>query len=266
MKTTLACACIILGFFSGSHAAFAQDGPNEGCEGECGNTKHSTDGWCGNCADHCSGGTEAECTSECDQRCHAAERARDERCEQTKRDNNWQAKCDAANNYSTCDAGCRKANADGNRPAQGHFCSHDGGCRSGKRAEQGHWCSDGGEGKKSALAATGHWCSDNGDGRKGLVAAVSHFCADDGEGRKGCLATCGGQRSCRELWCSGAATKRQQCYRDADLADTACRKKCSGKHSTKCRDERCVMPFMIATCGKKKKITGFCAQKTVPLP
>jgi hypothetical protein len=36
-----------------------------GCLGNCSNKKKNTDGWCGNCSSHCTGGSEAECTDRC---------------------------------------------------------------------------------------------------------------------------------------------------------------------------------------------------------
>jgi hypothetical protein len=69
------CFAVIVGGTSGPSLgtdAFAagveKDTPvNYGCLGACGNTKTSAEGWCGNCASHCPGGTEAECTASCGQ-------------------------------------------------------------------------------------------------------------------------------------------------------------------------------------------------------
>jgi len=206
---------------------------DSGCLGQCGNNYSSVSGWCGNCATHCEGGTEAECTAGCNAR-----------CDEVKRQNDWEAECRKANDYGECDRGCAQAKKDGNKAAEGHFCSNDGGCRTGKRAAQGHWCSDSGDGKKGALAAIGDACA--------------------GNSWSGCLAKCGGIKGCREEWCEGDAPKREQCYDDADAARDACENTCR-QGRPKCKDEHCAGFLMMSTCDGKKKVTGFCASWTFKL-
>ncbi len=48
-----------------SQTSFGGKPAEPGCLGACSNQKTSVDGWCGNCADHCQGGTEAECSKGC---------------------------------------------------------------------------------------------------------------------------------------------------------------------------------------------------------
>lgn len=57
------CVVAVVGFMFGQSGA-AQE-PSPGCMGDCTNRRTAAEGWCGNCADHCPGGTEAECTASC---------------------------------------------------------------------------------------------------------------------------------------------------------------------------------------------------------
>jgi len=199
---------------------------DDGCMGDCGNRRQSAAGWCGNCRDHCSGGTEAECTNGCK-----------EKCEQAKRDNDWRAKCEAAKRKRDDD--CRNANGD---------------------AAKGHFCSESGDGWKGNTAAIGHWCA--GDGKKGADAAIGHWCA--GDGWNGCLTTCGGQKGCRDSWCVEKGPQRQACYKQVEEAHGACSTSC-GQPPTKCSEEKCMGIVRYAKCDGKVKATGFCVSWSWPL-
>jgi hypothetical protein len=136
-------------------------------------------GWCGNCKDHCVGGTEEECTNGCK-----------DGCEQSKRDHNWRKKCKEAEDKREDDCNRNRGTS-----AEGHFCSHDG------------------DGWKANDANASHWCSDNGDGRKGYEASIGDAC--NGLTWNGCLAACGGRRGCRDLWCKEDGANRKACYDEA---------------------------------------------------
>jgi hypothetical protein len=246
---------------SGNYTPYQPSGDPSGCLGACGNGKMALEGWCGNCKDHCAGGTEKECTGGCKEKCEQAKRDNncDEKCEQAKRDNDWPKKCEAAGKKRGED--CKKAKDSGNQGAIGSCCSESGDCYKGNTAAIGHWCSTSGDGRKGAAAAIGHWCSDDGAGRKGCKAAVADACPD-GNSWNGCLAACGGQKDCRAMWCDDKGSERRKCYGDAKQAFEACEKKCrDGKD--KCVNPRCAGPFLLGDCDGKTKIDGFCIGGTV---
>lgn len=167
-----------------------------GCRGACGNRRADAAGWCGNCVDHCSGGTEAQCAASCG--------------------DPWdEGPClrQADQNVRQCYEGCR-----GNRACEGN-------CGGQYKRDQIQHCHD--------------------DKKR----------ADDR--RQGCLNACGGQKDCRASWCTEEGANRRACYQQVEEALAACQASCE-KPAENCSEEKCFGVVRYATCGGKKKATGFC--------
>lgn len=215
----------------GINCPAASSGGTALCVGACENRSRAAEAWCGNCVDHCSGGSEEECALGCQQEC---ERARHEY--------DWSARCDAAKRKRDDD--CRTAPQG---PAKGHFCSESG------------------DGWRGNTAAIGHWCSESGDGRQAAARVIADAC--HGNRLRDCLTACSGLRnsqwSCRSSWCEEGGRDRRACFTQVADGKAACERNCRAAPEG-CKNEKCVGVVTMADCKGGKKITGWCVSYTRP--